>query len=506
VVVNHRRGEIMNIKVKKINEYKDSAEVKALLMFEVMENFHMKFEDEAINTAISFVIENKDFSGKKGELYTVNLLRKEAPSKIVLVGSGKGEELKIETLRKNIGKLVKECIKIKASSLEINVPALRKYCDMKEAARAISEAIIMSAYTFDTYKGDKKPVELKDITLICCSECDVNELDQAIKEGIALGEGNLITRQLVNEPANILTPAELAVRAEKTGNEYGFEVKVYGKEEIINFGMEAYMAVAKGSLNEPKLIVMKHMGDKENPEEIFGLVGKGLTFDTGGYSLKPAQSMLGMKTDMGGAGAVIGAMSIISKMNLKKNVVAVVAACENMVSGDSYRPGDIIGSMGGKTIEVLNTDAEGRLTLVDAVTYIIRNEKASRVVDIATLTGAVVTALGSTATGVVTNDDNFYNILEEASKEVEEKVWKLPTFEEYKEQIKGDNADLKNIGGPKAGSITAGLFIGEFVEGNPWLHLDIAGTSSSDKALVEYHSNGATGVGARLLYTLVKNS
>lgn len=495
----------MNIRVTKFNEYKETAEVKAILMFESKEDFHMKFEDEAINNAISYVIENKEFTGKKGELYTVNLLRKEAPSKLILVGAGKGEELTAETIRKNFGKLVKECLRLKATTLEINVPALRKHFDMEIAAKAIGEAVTMATYTFDTYKSDKKPVTLNVVTLLCCSQCDVSILEAAVKEGVALGEGNLITRALVNEPANILTPAELAKRAEKTGEDYGFEVKVYNKEEIISLGMEAYMAVAKGSANEPKLIVMRHMGDSENPEEIFGLVGKGLTFDTGGYCIKPGQSMASMKTDMGGAAAVIGAMSTIAKMKLKKNVVAVVAACENMISGEAYRPGDIIGSMAGKTIEVLNTDAEGRLTLVDAVTYIIRNEKVSRVVDIATLTGAVVTALGSAAIGVVTNDDNFYGSLEEASKEVAEKVWKLPSFDEYKEQIKGEVADLKNIGGPRAGTITAGLFIGEFVESKPWLHLDIAGTCAGEKPPTEYHSSGATGSGARLLYTLVKN-
>lgn len=495
----------MDIRVTKFNEYKETAEVKAILMFESKEDFHMKFEDEAINNAISYVIENKEFTGKKGELYTVNLLRKEAPSKLILVGAGKGEELTAETIRKNLGKLVKESMRLKATTLEINVPALRKHFDMEIAAKATGEAVTMATYTFDTYKSDKKPVTLNAVTLLCCSQCDVSILEAAVKEGVALGEGNLIARALVNEPANILTPAELAKRAEKTGEDYGFEVKVYNKEEIISLGMEAYMAVAKGSANEPKLIVMRHMGDSENPEEIFGLVGKGLTFDTGGYCIKPGQSMANMKTDMGGAAAVIGAMSTIAKMKLKKNVVAVVAACENMISGEAYRPGDIIGSMAGKTIEVLNTDAEGRLTLVDAVTYIIRNEKVSRVVDIATLTGAVVTALGSAAIGVVTNDDNFYNSLEEASKEVAEKVWKLPSFDEYKEQIKGEVADLKNIGGPRAGTITAGLFIGEFVESKPWLHLDIAGTCAGEKPPTEYHSSGATGSGARLLYTLVKN-
>ncbi|MEG0774152.1 leucyl aminopeptidase [Clostridium sp.] len=496
----------MVIKVVKFNEYKEAAEVKAIFMFESKEDFHMKFEDETINDAISFVIESKEFTGKKGELYTANLLRKQAPSKVILIGEGKGEELTLETIRKNTGKLIKECIKLKASSLEINMPALRRYFDMEGAVKAISEAIIMATYAFDSYKSDKKPVDLNTVTLLCCSQCDVNGLEEAIKEGIALGEGNLIARKLVNEPANVLTPAQLAVRAEKIGEDYGFEVKVYGKEEITKLGMEAYVAVAKGSANEPKLIVMKYTGDSENQEEVFGLVGKGLTFDTGGYCIKPALGMVDMKTDMGGAGAVIGAMSIIAKMKLRKNVVAVVAACENMISGEAYRPGDIIGSMAGKTIEVLNTDAEGRLTLADAVTYIIRNEKATRVVDIATLTGAVVTALGNVTTGVLTNHDKFYADLEEASKEVGEKVWRLPTFDEYKEQIKGDMADLKNIGGPRAGSITAGLFIGEFVEGKPWLHLDIAGTSASEKPVTEYHSSGATGVGARLLYTLVKKS
>lgn len=494
----------MDIKVVKFNEYKETAEVKAIFMFENKEDFHMKFEDSVINDAISFVIENQEFNGKKGELYTVNLLRKEAPSKIILVGLGKGEELTVETIRRNTGKLIKECIKLKSSSLEINVPALRRYFDMEEAARAIGEAITMAVYTFDIYKSDKKSVGLNTVTLLCCSQCDVESLQKSIREGVTLGEGNLIARRLVNEPANVLTPMELAKRAQQIGEEHGFGVEIYGKEEIINLGMEAYMSVAKGSANEPKLIVMKYMGDSENSDDIFGLVGKGLTFDTGGYCIKPPQGMVNMKTDMGGAGAVIGAMSIIAEMKLKKNVVAVVAACENMISGDAYRPGDIIGSMAGKTIEVLNTDAEGRLTLVDAITYIIRNEKATKVVDIATLTGAVVTALGSAATGVVTNDDDFFNKLEEASKEVGEKVWKLPTFDEYKEQIKGEVGDLKNIGGPKAGSITAGLFIGEFVENKPWLHLDIAGTCGGEKPPTEYHSSGATGVGARLLYTLVK--
>ena len=267
--------------------------------------------------------------------------------------------------------------------------------------------------------------------------------------------------------------------------------------------MHAFLEVARGSENPPRLIVMKYNGDSENKEDIIGLVGKGLTYDSGGLSIKSTAGMVTMKSDMGGAAAVIGAMSAITKLKAKANVVAVVATCENMISGKCYRPGDIINSMGGKTIEVLNTDAEGRLTLIDAVNYIIEKEHATKVVDIATLTGAVISALGITATGVVANNDFFYNRLEQASKICDEKVWRLPAFDEYKELIKSDIADLKNIGGPKAGTITAGLFIGEFVGEKPWLHLDIAGTSWSEKDS-SYESKGGTGCGARLLYHLIK--
>jgi len=270
--------------------------------------------------------------------------------------------------------------------------------------------------------------------------------------------------------------------------------------------MESFLSVGKGSSNEPKLIVMRYMGDTDNKENILGLVGKGLTFDAGGYCLKTAGSMWTMKSDMGGAGAVIGAMSTIARKGLKKNIVAVVAACENLISGDAYRPGDIINTMNGKTIEIINTDAEGRLTLVDAVTYIIRKENVTKVVDIATLTGAVGGAIGSAATGVVTNDDEFYSLLEEASLHCDERVWRFPTFDEYKEKIKTGNADLVNSTGPVgAGAITAGLFIGEFVEDKPWLHLDIAATAfTSQTPNREYFSKGATGVGARLLYEIAK--
>ena len=251
-------------------------------------------------------------------------------------------------------------------------------------------------------------------------------------------------------------------------------------------------------------IVLRYKGNPSKPEEILGLVGKGLTFDTGGYSIKPTSGMLTMKSDMGGAAAVIGAIASIAERKLEINVTAVVAACENVISDRSYKPGDIIGSMAGKTIEILNTDAEGRLTLADAAYYVVEKEKATKLVDIATLTGAVLHALGENVAGVVTNNQSFYSKLEKASEASGERIWQLPAYNDFKELYKSDVADLANTGGRLAGTITAGLFIGEFVQGKPWLHIDIAGTSWKDSAK-DYFSKGGTGAGVNILYQLAKD-
>ncbi|WP_461614071.1 leucyl aminopeptidase [Clostridium sp. Marseille-QA1073] len=490
----------MNIKAYDFKNFNELSDVKAIFIFEGMKEVGKNLSDDVIKNSIAHVLEVEDFKGTNGEILVLNLLRKEAPTKIILAGLGKKESFEIEKLRKVTGKAIKEAIKLKAKSMDIHVGALKETNSMSDAIKAIAEVSVMSTYRFDTYKSEKKPVELKTVNILACN---LDPYEDIIKEGISLGEGNIITRQLVNEPANVLFPRELANRTVEIGKEAGFEVEVYSEEEVEKLGMTSFLTVGKGSDKESVLIVMRYMGDSENQDNILGLVGKGLTYDTGGYSLKPSASMDTMKSDMGGAGAVIGAMHTIAKMKLKVNVVAVVASCENCISGGSYKPGDIIGSMAGKTIEVLNTDAEGRLTLADAITYIIRNEKVSKVVDIATLTGAVIVALGSVATGVISNNDEFYSMLHKASEITGEKICRLPAFDEYKELIKAENADLKNTGGRGAGTITAGLFIGEFVESKPWLHLDIAGSSWTNKPL-DYITTGATGAGARILYQLVK--
>lgn len=452
------------------------------------------FLNEKIETNVSELnLIGSDFKGKYNKIEIVKAFIEGKIVKVCLVGLGDKEDLNNEKLRVIGGNLVKK-LKSMIKDEAINVDLLSKNLSEEEVS-ALVEGIVLGDYEFKKYKTNHKAKIIDTINIYT-----TEDVSNGVKKGQLLAETTIIARDLVNEPANVMYPETLANEVIKLGKEYGFEVEVYEEEKIKALGMEAFLSVAKGSEKKPRFIVMRYMPNEED-KEILGLVGKGLTFDTGGYSIKPTNSMVNMKTDMGGAASVIGAMCAIAKDKLNKNVIAVVAACENAISGNAYKPGDIINSMGKKTIEILNTDAEGRLTLVDAVYYIINNEKATSILDIATLTGAAIVALGSVASPVLTNNDDFYKELEDASRLSGEKIWKLPVFDEYKSLIKGSEADLKNSAGRDAGSITAGLFIGEFVGDTPWLHVDIAGTSESSKAS-GYKSKGATGEGVRTLYYL----
>jgi leucyl aminopeptidase len=299
-----------------------------------------------------------------------------------------------------------------------------------------------------------------------------------------------------------MNPVTLAEKVIELGDAKGFEVEVLDYDQIKALKMESFIAVAKASAHEPRFIIMRYKGDPAS-EDVLGYVGKGLTYDSGGLSIKPTASMATMKSDMAGSAAVIGAMCAIADNKLKKNVVAVVAACENMIAGNAYRPGDIIDSMGGKTIFIGNTDAEGRLTLIDAMEFIVTKEKVSRVLDIATLTGAAIHCTGTAASVAISNNDEFYKKVDDSFALSGEQVWRMPIFDEYKELIKHEEADLTNIAG-SPGTVTAGLFVGEFNGGLPWVHLDIAGTAFSKK-VSGYISKGGTGVAVRPLYYLAKN-
>lgn len=464
----------------------------------------LKTSSEDVNNILLHLKNTEKFQGKKGEVFTFNRICKDGKIQdIVVTGLGKEELVDNEIIRKSLGLACKEALLLKCKKVCVNIIS-NKQISQEDIVKSMVEGLGLAEYSFNKYKKDKKDNSI-EFSLGTAENDQFNDKDiqKYIEEGKILVSCTCIARDLTNEPANVLYPETLVERVGRIGKESGFEVEVFDEKQIKVLKMDAFMSVAKGSDNPPRFIVMRYMGD-DNSNNILGLVGKGLTYDAGGYSLKPTDGMVTMKSDMGGAAAVISVMSAIAKNNLKVNVIAVVAACENLISGHAYKPGDIIGSMAGKTIEVLNTDAEGRLTLVDAVNYIIDKEHVTEVIDVATLTGAAVVALGDKVTAVISNNDEFYNELEEASKITGEKFWRLPYFDEYKEQIKSDIADLKNLGGRYGGTITAGAFIGEFVQDKPWLHLDIAGTAYSSSES-DYGVKGGTGTPVRTLYELIKD-
>ena len=446
----------------------------------------------------AYLKENELFKGNLGEIHSQISY---TGDKVLLVGLGEKNKLQADNLRTVYFKVGKELMKSKVKSVDINVAKFENI-DYDKTLEAIVEGLLQSEYSFEKYLSEKKTKPSVENVYLDILEEHENMAKEIIEETINLVDGIFFARDLVNEPAMYMTPGVLANNAKSQLEELGVKVDIYNKKEIEKLGMNAFLAVAEGSVNEPKLIVMNYEGDP-NSEEKLALVGKGLLFDSGGYSLKPANSMVTMHSDMAGSASVIGAMKALAKNKIKKNVVGIVAACENLISGGAYKPGDIVVSMSGKSIEVLNTDAEGRLTLADALWYATKEIKADKIVDIATLTGACVVALGSVNTGAITNNKELMSNVKEASKLAGEPVWELPNNEEYKELIKGKFADLSNTGGRGAGAITAGLFLEEFVDNTPWVHLDIAGTSYLGKER-GYLPKGATGVPVKTLYYLAK--
>lgn len=433
------------------------------------------------------------FEGKKGSVYT-SLITDSKSQDITLLGLGDTipgfrELLNCFTdLFRTFYKLKSDKVLLDLSSLVVS----------EDIVRAAVEAAYYACYTFDKYKSDKRENKIFDLDILINDQTDFSAV---INEAKILSKANLIAREMVNEPSNIMTPSLLSTRAEELASEVSLEVEILGLKEIEELDMKAFLAVAKASAEEAKFIILRYRGDSTSDETI-GFVGKGLTYDSGGLSIKPTNSMAEMKSDMAGSAAVFSAMWAIGKLGIKKNVTAVVAACENMISGNSFKPGDIIGSMGGKSIYIGNTDAEGRLTLADAVHYITTREKVNKVVDIATLTGAAIQCTGDIAAPVITNCDEFYDKLNSAFIKSGELIWRMPIFPEYKELLKHDEADITNSAG-SPGTITAGLFIGEFVNDLPWIHIDIAGPSVSKKDK-GFLTKGGTGFGVKPLYYLVK--
>lgn len=360
------------------------------------------------------------------------------------------------------------------------------------------EALKVSFYNFDHYKKDKKDPSLKTVNF----SSDLSSFEDNANEILNVIDGQFLARDLVNLRSNDIYPETLANRAKEELSPLGVDVKIYEKDEIERMGLTAFLEVGKGSDKLPRLIVMEYLhGDKDVAPKVF--VGKGLTYDSGGYSIKPSDGMKTMNSDMAGSATVIGAMKAIASNNLKVNVVAIVAACENAINGSAYKPGDVIKARNGMTIEVDNTDAEGRITLADAVNYGATEYKPEMIVDLATLTGAVLVALGETYTGAVTNNEDAFSKVKAAADKSYEKIWQLPNDDFIKTYNDSEIADIKNSGGRLGGSISAGQFVGAFVEDYPWVHLDIAGTAYISKPQ-GLNEAGATGVHVKTLYNLAK--
>ncbi len=449
--------------------------------------------DSAFDNLISrYVIETEKFEGKFGEIYELPVIAKN--KKILVAGLGKPSDFNYAKIRELNVKVVAKCNKMKNAKKVVSILQGTGIGGLlpELSAQMMAEGAFSACYAFDKYKEKKEERNIEEFIIAEIDEDKFKKAQIGVNKGVVVGECVNSARNLINESSQYLYPETLAEFAVKNS---GVKTTVYNKAQIEEMGMRAFLAVGQGSVHEPKLIHMEYK--PENPKKKIALVGKGITFDAGGLDLKPPTSMLTMRDDMSGAAAVINTMKAISVLKPDVEVHAVVAACENMPSGSAYKPGDVLISKTGRTIEIDNTDAEGRVTLADALAY-AEELGVDEIIDIATLTGACMVALGSVASGIMGNDDEKIKKFIAIADEIGERYWQLPMFEEYGESLKSDIADTKNTGGRMGGASAAGIFLSKFVKNTPWIHIDIAGTAFVDSVNDE-GIKGATGIGVRSL-------
>ena len=454
--------------------------------------------DAALEGGIERLIASGDFKGGRDEVAV--LYPPHGAQRVVLVGLGEPADATRDALRRAASIAARKAVGFGVETLGFAVAhETHGHVPPEAVGQLLIEGAGQGAWEFRQLKAtDPGKGPLKAVELIVARE-ESAAVERGRKIGAAIAVGQKLARNLQMLPGNVCTPSYLGQVARELGRAYRFKVTVLNKAQIEKQEMYALLAVAQGSVEEPRFIILEYKGAGRAAPICF--VGKGVTFDSGGISIKPAQSMEEMKYDMSGAAAVLGLFEVLGQLKPKVNVVGVVPTTENLPSGSAIKPGDVVRGQLGKTIEIVNTDAEGRLILVDALSY-VRRFKPACVIDAATLTGAIVIALGNYATGLMGNDDALLSEVQRAGDTAGEPCWPLPLWDEYREQIKSDIADVKNTGGRPAGSITAGWFLREFVDGFPWAHLDIAGTAWTD-AERPYLVRGPTGVGVRLFSELV---
>ena len=455
--------------------------------------------DAAIKQAAAGVLATGEVTGKIFETTMLHSPGKVKAKRLLIIGGGKAKGFSAFELRRVAGAAVRS---LKPRSIrDFAFLAPGNGLDSETATRAIVEGAFVGNFDPDTYKSDRKDQRVQSVTVVASG--DQARLRQAVEESQIIGESQNFTRQLVNEPSNRMTPTALAEHARKMCEETGLKCEVYGADKIKELKMGAFWSVAQGSDEPPALIIMRYEPTGAPQKPVLGLVGKGITFDTGGISIKPADGMEKMKYDMAGGAAMIGAMRAIALLKPKMKVIGIVCATENMPSGHAQKPGDVQIAMSGKSIEIINTDAEGRLVLADGL-YYARQLGCTHLIDAATLTGACVVALGYVNAGIFANDDEMYQRFEHALEKAGEKMWRLPLDDEYKEVIRSNIADIVNSGGRWGGAVTAAMFLKEFAEDTPWLHLDIAGTAwmEDNKPWI---AKGPSGIAVRSLVQFAKD-
>jgi leucyl aminopeptidase len=453
--------------------------------------------NDALDGMLYSIMERGDFGGKANETLVLYPQDGVKAVRLIVVGLGKADNFDAEVLRQAVGTGIKKARDLKAIQVTtVTAGTGRSDLSVGDSAQAIAEGATLALYDYQGQKSNQQKQPALSLQIMAYGDEDSGVIEDGVKRGMAFAEGSLLARELTNLPANICTPSYLAEQAQGLGEDLGIKVQVLERQQMKALKMGALLAVAQGSDTPPRFIIMEHNADKAKDLPTVVLVGKGVTFDTGGYSIKTRDGMVGMKSDMGGAAAVIGAMKTVAMLKTPLHVVGLVPSADNMINGKAYRPQDVIKASNGKTIEIISTDAEGRMLLADALVYAGRYEPDA-VVDIATLTGGAVVALGDVASALFSRDDAVWNTLRQAGHNTQERVWRMPLYAEYQKQLESDTADMKNSGGRLASACTAATFLSNFVD-YPWAHVDIAGMVNSD-GRKSYVPKGASGFGARLL-------
>ena len=493
--MSHFKESFMNFTQANTIAKRKAADVLILPFFKGKNSAEKAFE-EKIEPFFSIPVEAKDFLGNEGEiliLYPSDQVEK----RCLLLGLGDPSKITVEKLRRSFSQVAKLCQKQKFSEVNLVLPEINSFTN-EQIARGLIEGLLLVNYTFDQLKGEKNKEDSPSLLFEVCLIGSAKNIVAIAEKYTAIAEGVYFARDLVNGNADDVTPQYLCKVATGIAKNFtNVTTTIFDKKRIEKENMGLLLAVNRGSDSDPALIIIEYKGNPKSKDKTV-LVGKGVTYDTGGLNIK-VSNMETMKGDMGGAAAVMGTIVAAANLKLKVNVTAVVPTTENSISARSYKPGDIYKSYSGKIVEIGNTDAEGRLILADALAYAVDHLKPTRVIDLATLTGAIIIALGTETIGLFSNNDALADGLIRSGSDTYERVWRLPLHEEYRDQLKSDFADLRNIGGRAASSITAAMFLQEFVGKTPWAHLDIAGTAYLEDGAKRYHPKYGTGSGVRLL-------